>query len=99
MPRSLVLTTDLDARYLDPSERPFTRNLVIVSHESLEPSEFGEARFRDEYQRREIESADCGEADSKSWSELMSEVDGARKGVFAPIHETPLNRAVLIPCS
>lgn len=51
MPRSLVLTTDLDARYLDPSERPFTRNLVIVSHESLEPSEFSEVRFRDEYQR------------------------------------------------
>ncbi|MCY3000754.1 MAG: hypothetical protein NTV21_02950 [Planctomycetota bacterium] len=62
-PGAMFLTTDLDARYLQPRHAPFTRNLIVASHFGLtpqagpddtKPDEDGALRvapeFRDGYQ-------------------------------------------------
>lgn len=50
LPTATILTTDLDARFLDSSERLFTQNLVIISHNSLARGAPTPRESRDELQ-------------------------------------------------
>jgi len=52
-PKAVFMTTDLDARLLDPDEAPWARNLVVASNFGLSLShavQSGAAPFRDGYQ-------------------------------------------------
>jgi hypothetical protein len=52
-PNAIFFTTDLDARFLHPREKAWTRNLIVASHFHLSLSEIRQADmppFRDSYQ-------------------------------------------------
>jgi len=52
-PNAIFFTTDLDARFLHPRERPWTRNLLVASSFGLrlaDAMQFGMPPFRDSYQ-------------------------------------------------
>jgi len=52
-PNAIFFTTDLDARFLHPREKAWTRNLIVASHFNLHLSEIMQPEmpsFRDSYQ-------------------------------------------------
>ena len=95
-PGTILFTTDLDARLLDPAEYPSTRNLLIASHYGLELREDLQRDvepFRSVYQTSEFLAtirAIRDTRDPKSCSDTGHRSAAAAQGSAAPTRPGPL---------
>ena len=89
-PRSLILTTDLDALYLHPDFIRYTRNIIVASSSGLSPSGVQDAPsvpsvvFRDSYQTAVYHGVFRALGHSSRTPELQPHEMGVSTGISLP---------------
>lgn len=79
-PNAIFFTTDMDARFLHPREKAWTRNLIVASHFGLRLSDRMQADmppFRDSYQTSVFLATRLAMDDAKRASALEQSTDSA----------------------
>lgn len=97
-PNAIFFTTDMDARFLHPREKAWTRNLIIASHFNLRLSETMQGdmpSFRDSYQTSIFLATRLAMDDAQR--ALMAHTGAADPSAGAPTSQEAITKWFLAP--